>query len=57
MAYANKKYHSGWMCTGVTRGLAGIKFSVSPSKKGFVRTSNIRAHIIMINPKISLVEK
>jgi len=31
IAYANRKYHSGWMCTGVTRGLAGVKLSGSPS--------------------------
>jgi hypothetical protein len=29
MAYANKKYHSGWMCVGVERGFAFIKFSGS----------------------------
>jgi len=29
MAYANKKYHSGWIWLGVTRILAGIKFSAS----------------------------
>ena len=23
IAYANRKYHSGWMCTGVTIGFAG----------------------------------
>jgi len=34
MTYANRKYHSGWMCTGVTRGFAGLKFSTSPSKLG-----------------------
>ena len=32
IAYANKKYHSGWMWAGVTRGLAGIKLSGSPSR-------------------------
>ncbi len=31
IAYANKKYHSGWMCGGVTKGFAGIKFSGSDS--------------------------
>lgn len=24
IAYANKKYHSGWICAGVTNGFAGI---------------------------------
>lgn len=31
IAYANKKYHSGWIWTGVTIGLAGIKLSGSPN--------------------------
>jgi len=34
IAYAIKKYHSGWIWTGVTRGLAGIKFSGSPNIQG-----------------------
>jgi len=34
IAYAHKKYHSGLMCTGVTRGLAGRKFSGSPRRLG-----------------------
>lgn len=29
IAYANKKYHSGWMWIGVTIGLAEMKFSGS----------------------------
>jgi len=29
IAYANRKYHSGWICTGVTRKLAGVKLSGS----------------------------
>jgi hypothetical protein len=37
IAYANKKYHSGWICTGVTKGLAGIKFSGSPNIHGACR--------------------
>ena len=28
-AYANRKYHSGWMCTGVTGGFAGVNLSGS----------------------------
>lgn len=28
-AYANKKYHSGWICTGVVMGLAREKLSGS----------------------------
>lgn len=30
IAYANRKYHSGLMCGGVTRGFAGVKLSGSP---------------------------
>lgn len=30
IAYANRKYHSGLMWAGVTRGLAGMKLSGSP---------------------------
>jgi hypothetical protein len=29
IAYANRKYHSGWICTGVTSGFAGVKLSGS----------------------------
>jgi hypothetical protein len=29
IAYANRKYHSGWMCTGFTKGSAGVKLSGS----------------------------
>lgn len=57
MAYANKKYHSGWICTGVTKGFAGIKFSVSPSRNGLVNTNIVRAHNISTNPTRSLIEK
>lgn len=35
MAYANRKYHSGWIWIGVTRGLAEIKFSGSPNTQGW----------------------
>jgi hypothetical protein len=29
IAYRNRKYHSGWMCTGVAKGFAGVKLSGS----------------------------
>ncbi len=29
IAYAKRKYHSGWIWIGVTNGLAGIQFSAS----------------------------
>jgi hypothetical protein len=34
MAYANRKYHSGWMWVGVTNGLAGVKLSGSIRENG-----------------------
>jgi len=34
ITYANRKYHSGWMCTGATSGFAGEKFSTSPKMLG-----------------------
>lgn len=34
ITYANRKYHSGWMCIGATRGFAGEKFSTSPNRFG-----------------------
>lgn len=34
MAYANKKYHSGWMCVGVVSGFASVKFSGSEVTSG-----------------------
>jgi len=57
MAYAKRKYHSGWICTGVTKGFAGIKFSTSPNRNGFVRTNINKAMSINKNPTKSLVEK
>jgi len=38
-AYANSKYHSGWMCTGVTSGLAGVKLSGSLRMYGSFRVN------------------
>lgn len=56
IAYANRKYHSGWMWTGVTSGFAGIKLSVSPNRKGAVKHKIIKIQSITINPNISLNE-
>jgi len=44
ITYANRKYHSGWMWIGATRGLAGLKFSTSLRIFGIldvIRTINI----------------
>ena len=57
MAYANKKYHSGWMWTGVTKGFAGLKFSGSFSRVGDKRTIPLTSINRIINPVISFVEK
>jgi len=47
ITYANRKYHSGWMCRGAIRGLAGLKFSTSPRIFGMFEV--IRIIIIIIN--------
>jgi len=57
MAYANRKYHSGWMWTGVTSGLAGIKFSGSPKSVGENKAMIVNPESSKKNPKISLYEK
>lgn len=57
IAYANKKYHSGWIWIGVTIGLAGEKFSGSIVKKGFKLIAKIKIDIEIVIPKISLVVK
>lgn len=54
MAYANRKYHSGLMWGGVTRGLAGVKFSGSPSRLGEKSARDARAVNRMRNPRTSL---
>lgn len=53
IAYAHKKYHSGLMWVGVTRGLAGIKFSGSVNKLGPKNAIVPNREIANINPKIS----
>ena len=57
IAYAIKKYHSGWIWTGVTRGLAGIKFSGSPKVQGKKKQININNIIIIKKPNKSFEEK
>lgn len=54
MAYANRKYHSGLMWGGVTRGLAGTKLSGSPRRLGEKRARQIRATSISVKPSRSL---
>jgi len=56
IAYTHKKYHSGLIWIGVTRGLANRKFSGSVSKFGANRTSDINNVRAIMNPSASLVE-
>ena len=56
IAYAQRKYHSGIMCKGVTKGFAGMKFSGSPRIVGKKRTIVPRDRKKNINPAKSLVE-
>lgn len=57
MAYANRKYHSGLMWGGVTRGFAGVKFSGSPRRFGENRARDVRGKIMSANPRMSFSEK
>jgi len=57
MAYANRKYHSGLICGGVTSGLAGVKLSGSPNRFGVKRANDVSAISKAANPKRSLYEK
>jgi len=64
IAYANRKYHSGWMCTGVDNGFAMFRFSTSPSMSGFfeiittiarlTHTIGIRSFVINIGLNLIL---
>lgn len=54
MAYANRKYHSGWIWGGVTMGFASIKLSESDRSCGNIRQNEINIINIIINPIISL---
>ena len=56
IAYANKKYHSGWIWTGVTIGLAGIKFSGSSIFREEKKQIVINKVSRMINPNRSFDE-
>lgn len=54
IAYANRKYHSGWMWTGVIIGLAGVKLSGSLNIYGHCRMISIKMNEKIINPSMSL---
>ena len=53
IAYENRKYHSGWMCTGVTSGLAGLKLSGSLRMCGSFRVNTVNIIMVIANPRIS----
>ncbi len=55
IAYANRKYHSGWMWIGVTKGLAGVKLSGSPRIYGSLSDKMDSTMNIIMNPTISFV--
>ena len=54
MAYANRKYHSGLMCGGVTRGFAGVKLSGSPRRLGEKRAKQVSPSRRATKPRRSL---
>lgn len=55
MAYAHRKYHSGIICTGVTKGLAGRKFSGSPRILGKNSATHVKVIKNTTNPTASFV--
>jgi len=56
MAYTHRKYHSGLMWIGVTRGLARRKFSGSVNRFGANKISIINRDRAIENPRTSLIE-
>jgi len=56
MAYAHRKYHSGLIWIGVTRGFAGVKLSGSPKRLGVNITTKSRVRSIMKTPSTSFEE-
>ena len=57
MAYANKKYHSGWMCAGAINGLAVLKFSTSLRALGISEINRSSLSIIIIIGIVSFTRK
>lgn len=56
IAYTHRKYHSGLMWMGVTRGFARRKLSGSDSMLGAYRTIVMNRVSAIINPRASFVE-
>jgi hypothetical protein len=57
IAYANRKYHSGWIGTGVTSGSAGVKLSGSLKMYSSFRVNTVRVIMIISNSRISFTVK
>jgi hypothetical protein len=57
IAYSHRKYHSGLIWVGVTRGLARRKFSGSVNIFGLNRIRSINSVSTVLYPKKSLIEK
>lgn len=56
IAYAQRKYHSGLIWIGVTKGLAGIKFSGSVNMLGVKNAMKSKMTLNIKNPTKSLKE-
>jgi len=57
IAYANRKYHSGLMWTGVTRRIAGVNLSASFAMFGSFRVNNFSIMLVRVNSKMSFTLK
>lgn len=57
IAYANRKYHSGWMCGGVVDLLAVLKFSTSPNILGLIEIISINKMEMKIIGIVSFTAK
>lgn len=56
IAYTHRKYHSGLMWMGVTRGFAIKKFSGSASRLGINKMIVMNAASLIVYPRASFVE-
>ena len=57
IAYANRKYHCGWICTGVTSGFAGVKLSGSLRRYGSFSVRIVSAIMVIMNSKMYFTVK
>ena len=57
IAYANRKYHSGWICTGVTSGFSGVKLSGSLKMYGSFSVRIVSTIMVIMNPTIFFTVK